>query len=236
MLRAHEAATARLQTHTDELVAAVYAGFGPLLRSGIVDQDRVAAFVAMLCGRVHELAGAEASVLIVGGPTLPDGVIAEQAGTTTGGTGAMLLLGPCGQPLTSEPSAQDVLPTVLNLIGVPQALDVPGSSAARVEGQRLDVVFSHEVGERSRSQTHHPEQPSIDRIAEAEYACNSGLPAQSLLLRNEACLAAFEIAEGRVTPWKPGNEIRVDKLPAPLLVSAAASAAQHRDAAALQQI
>ncbi|MEL6795742.1 MAG: hypothetical protein AAFO89_02865 [Planctomycetota bacterium] len=225
-----------MQTHTDELVAAVYAGFGPLLRSGIVDQDRVAAFVAMLCGRVHELVGSEVSVLIVGGPTLPDGVIAEQAGATTGGTGAMLLLGPRGQPLASGPSAQDVLPTVLDLIGVPQAMDVLGSSAARVEGQRLEAVFSHEVGERPRPQAHHPEQPSIDRIAEAGYVHNSRVPAQSLLLRNEACLAAFEIAEGRVAPWKPGNEIRVDKLPAPLLVSAAASAAQHRDAAALQQI
>ncbi|MEO0631694.1 MAG: hypothetical protein AAFY46_13365, partial [Planctomycetota bacterium] len=91
-------------------------------------------------------------------------------------------------------------------------------------------------GERSRSQTHHPEQPSIDRIVEAGYARSSVMPAQWLLLRNEACLAAFEIAEGRVAPWKPGNEIRVKKLPAPLLVSAAASAAQHRDVAALQQI
>lgn len=236
VLRVHEAATARLQTHTDELVAAVYAGFGPLLRSGIVDQDRVAAFVAMLCGRVHELVGAEASVLIVGGPTLPDGVIAEQGGATTGGTGVMLLLGPGGQPLTSEPSSRDVLPTVLDLIGVPQAIDSPGTSTTRVEGQRQEAVFTHEVGERSRPQTHHREQPSIDRIAKAGYLCDSTSPAQSQLLRNEACLASFEIAEGRVPPWKPGNEIDVLKLPAPLLVAAAASAAQRRDAVMLQQI
>ncbi|MEO1535033.1 MAG: hypothetical protein AAFS11_05680, partial [Planctomycetota bacterium] len=177
-----------MQTHTDELVAAVYAGFGPLLRSGIVDQDRVAAFVAMLCGRVHELVGAEASVLIVGGPTLPDGVVAEQAGATTGGTGVMLLLGPGGQPLASEPSSRDVLPTVLDLIGVPQAIDLPGSSATREESERQEAVFTHEVGERSRPETHHPEQPSIDRIADAGFSHNSGLPAQSRLLRNEACL------------------------------------------------
>ncbi|MEL6796782.1 MAG: tetratricopeptide repeat protein [Planctomycetota bacterium] len=236
VLRVHTAATARLQTQTDDLVAVAYTGFGSLLRSGIVDQDRTAAFVAMLCGRVHELAGPEASVLIAGGPTLPDGVIAEQAGATSGGSGVLLLLGPRGQPLARDVSARDVLPTALDLMGLPQAMDLPGSSATRGETQRLEPVFTHEAGERPQPRAHHPEQSSIDGIIDAGSARNGVSPGRSLLLRDEACRAAFEIAKGRIPAWRVGSDNAASDLPPPLLVCAAASAAQRRDAEVLQQI